>query len=297
MSLRPVPRSILRSIWLVFLVGLDQEQTAAAASDISAHTSTSSTLHCRLALHNRLHENHDKSSSPATGPLHFVSCQPLVNGLVTPYSYSLPHDDILLQEAQQRLQTGETVYMTIPKATVEQSRVLSLAQASLHAESPVPLHHRQLQSLPQPIGSLSALVIRVIATDAAPEPTRDELSSYIFDSAVSMRSQMLACSAGKLSIGPTQLRVLDVNVAMSSQGRNYIDLVNAAYDASVLQLQGMSQYSWATDLREMADLLLFVVPDKTVSFDGSNTAQWDWAAYGTIPGQVCVLCGCIRAKG
>ena len=290
MSRRPVRKSILRCSWLALLLGLDHEQTAAAASLSSEHNTTS--LHCRLTLHNRLHESNADLSISA-GPRDFVSCQPIVDGLVTPYSYNLPshEDDSLLQEAQRRLRTGETLYLTVPRAVIQQSRVQSLNQATLHNASPVALHHRQLLGLPQPYGSLSALIIRILATDGEPVPTSDELSYYVFDSATSLRSQLLACSAGKLTIGPTQLRVIDVRIAKAAQGANYIDLVNAAYDAGVLQLQQMSGYSQVTDLREMADLLMFVVPPNTVSYETSNTAQWDWAAYGTIPGQVCV-CVC-----
>lgn len=248
---------------------------------------TNETLHCRLSLHSRFHDNH-------SGPSDTITCQPIVNNTVTPYSYSFASIENtatreLLEAARPKLRRGESVYLALHEAHVHQGRLLSHSQATLH-DSSSPIPHRRL-SLPEPIGTRSALVLRIVATDAAPTPSRDELHYYLFDASISLQSQLLACSSGQLSIVPTSLGVIDVVVPMASKGANYQDLVNAAYDAGVLQVRSQAAgYSSLTDLRDAADLLLFVLPPNTVSYEGSTSeAQWDWAAYGAIPGQQSVF--------
>ncbi|GKY90413.1 hypothetical protein MPSEU_000015100 [Mayamaea pseudoterrestris] len=288
----------------MMLLALLQVTTAAAASPAATVATTSqdkdsaSVLHCRLVLFNALQKQQKQASHTSRD---FVSCQPVEFGVTLPYTYSFTEDKDedaplieILKSAKPRLARGKLLFLKISNGRIAENKVVIAKDASLElfhedetASSSMIRHdHRHLLGAPPNSGTLTAIVIRIIANDAQPTPTSDEMHYYVFDSSMSLRSQLLRCSAGKLNIAPTSFGVLDARVNLSANGRNYLDLVNEAYDAALPVVQRSD--SSITDVRNLSDLIMFVLPPGTIS-TGSGRAQFDWAAFGTIPGQQTVF--------
>jgi len=155
--------------------------------------------------------------------------------------------------------------------------------------------HRQQQrrlvsGKPSSIGTLTALMIRVTTDDAEPYFAADELHHFTFQSEVSLSRQMNRCSFGKLKIQPTKWGVVDVRLeGIMARGQPYDSIVNSVYPSALEEIARSSRNDGDTSsenvfdnanvqsIRELADLILIVLPPGTSSGD-------DWAAQASVGG-------------
>jgi hypothetical protein len=132
-----------------------------------------------------------------------------------------------------------------------------------------PAPHRQLIDAE---GDVSLLVVRVSGLDRSPSLSNAFLYESIFVKDASLKRQFYKCSAGKLNIIPTNMGVLEVSVDININGANVADVVDAADTAGV------------SNLRDYADLTMFVVPQGT---------KWNgdpgWTAYAAFGGGLSVM--------
>jgi hypothetical protein len=242
-------------------------------SAVAGGPSSDETLICGLVLHEMLH-----IAGSNDEPRHFVACQPFMNGRSRPHSYRFPREHGINEyftTILPRLQQGENIVLGIQGGRIYESTLEILENATIEVVEDVHPNERRLEELTtQSTRQLKALVIRILALDAEPTLTAEDLQYLLWDAPVSLRSQLSACSFGKLSVEPTEYGVIDVPVSLVAQKSDYIDLINTAYDSSLDVINAD-----VSDIREVADLVMFVVPPGT----------GDWVAFGAIPGQQSVF--------
>ena len=220
-------------------------------------------------IHNEVMFEPDMYGDIALGD--FYACNPVSdNGYISSESFTLDLPDRILKEYGYRLEEGFSLYVEIPDATLTSDSVLVHSEDQMRVvEPPSNLQHRRRLNRPSTIGSLDVIVIRITANDSEPSYSAHDLYNIMFDDGISMRSQFRMCSNGNLDIRPTVHGVMNVKVNLSVSENSHGAFVNAATVAADALLPSGSR-----SVRDVADLVLFVVPPGTGSF----------AAYATVNG-------------
>jgi hypothetical protein len=123
-----------------------------------------------------------------------------------------------------------------------------------------PSSFRHLQSS----SSRTVLVLRVIVSNiGSPTVSNDELYLRVFSDGSSLKHQMARCSAGALQLNPTNYGVMDVYVH-ADWGTGRQDIVALAEAATLATIGG-----GYTNVRQIADHIMFVLPNMNDGFVGS----------------------------
>jgi hypothetical protein len=202
-------------------------------------------------------------------------CHPVSSdGLVSLNMYEMKLAPHLMAENSVQLHRGESVYVRIPGGQLSHDRVVIPPGAQPHVLASPPQHVRRLAA-PSTVGTLKMLALRVTALDAEPDASSSEIYDYLFESEVNLKSQLQLCSFGQLHVEPTDAYgVMDVKVPMNANGGSYKAMVNEAYESAldVLRSRGNSNVA---DVRDLADLILVVLPPGT----------GNWKGFATVGGQ------------
>jgi Gametolysin peptidase M11 len=123
--------------------------------------------------------------------------------------------------------------------------------------------YRHLQSS-YSSSSRTVLVLRVIVSNiGSPTVSNDELYLRVFSDGSSLKHQMARCSAGALQLNPTNYGVMDVYVP-ADWGTGRQDIVALAEAATLATIGG-----GYTNVRQIADHIMFVLPNMNDGFVGS----------------------------
>jgi hypothetical protein len=221
----------------------------------------------------------------------FHACHPVnQNGVVSSnmYDLDLPHD--IASHHQSQLRRGKGLYVRVPGGRLSNSTVLVPPNAQLQAleEPPKVQRDRQL-SQPKTAGTLKLLILRIETLDAQPDPTISEIYHYTFESEVSLMSQLQDCSLGQLRIVPADAyEVMEVKIPTSASGNTYKSLVNQGYASALSEIRSRGNRN-LEDIRELADLIMVVLPPGT----------GNWKGFASVGGQQSVRahsCHCLYAS-
>jgi Gametolysin peptidase M11 len=111
--------------------------------------------------------------------------------------------------------------------------------------------------------SRTAIVFRINGPLGSPSASTDQLWGAIFTSGNSVKHQLARCSAGQLQLNPTNYGIRDIYI--NAYGNtNQGELAQMAEAAAIQSLGG--GYS---DIRQAADHIIFVMPNRGDNFVGS----------------------------
>jgi hypothetical protein len=144
-------------------------------------------------------------------------------------------------------------------------------------------HRELIRGFGNVTGDVTLLVVRIIGKDRfgrVKETSMSNLELYdsIFVKEASLKWQYDKCSAGKLSMNPTDKGVLNVRVNMDMEGAD-TELVIRAVEA-----EGIKLLTGVTGFRDYADLTMFVVPQGTKSRGDPG-----WTGYAIVNGRGSVM--------
>jgi hypothetical protein len=140
-----------------------------------------------------------------------------------------------------------------------------------------PSSSRHLQSS----SSRTVLVLRVIVSNiGSPTVSNDELYLRVFSDGSSLKHQMARCSAGALQLNPTNYGVMDVYVH-ADWGTGRQDIVALAESATLATIGG-----GYTNVRQIADHIMFVLPNMNDGFVGSAEMCPNFSAGTSTYGDV-----------
>jgi hypothetical protein len=222
-------------------------------------------LLCQLKLYGVFYEKTIFSRKVQQEPDSFIVCHPLDdNDRVSELMYKIDLSESVLAEVRPRLKQSEQVHVQITDAIVQHDVVVMQKTSTVQVLAAT--GRRQLKP-PALTGDLTALMLRVVATDSEPDDSEELLHQLTFGTSISLASQLFDCSAGKFRLSPTEHGVLTVNVDIAAYGSSRELLANAALEAAGVLL--------GLDIYYAADFLMIVLPPGT----------GDWAAFGVIPGK------------
>jgi hypothetical protein len=204
------------------------------------------------------------------------------DGLISLSMYALELPPHIVVESRAQLRRGESVYVWIPGGQLSHDSVVVPPGVQPNILARPPQHVRRLAA-PPTVGTLKMLALRVTALDSEPEASSSEIYDYLFESEVSLKSQLQWCSSGQLHVEPTDAYgVMNVNIPMNANGGSYKALVNAAY-ASALDILRSRGKSNVEDIRDLADLILVVLPPGTGNWKGFATVGGQQSVRVAIP--------------
>lgn len=243
-----------------------------ASSSDSRSSATSDDILCLLSLHD-VWNDEPSSSSGATNTRSM--CHPVDHGIVSDLMYELELPQLSLQSYRRRMLLGEEIYVAVKGGSLSSDSYSVLFHNFTHIqEVPSPFGHQRVLAGPTKTGDITAILIRVTATDSQPDLTADQLMDVTFQNRMSLSKQLRRCSFNQLRLSPTSYGVLDVSVNVAAEGNDHKVLVNAGYEAAKeLVPEGTET------IRSLADLIMFVIPPGT----------GNWAAFATIPGKQSVF--------
>eukprot|EP00536_Pseudo-nitzschia_multiseries_P014124 jgi/Psemu1/37652/gm1.37652_g len=152
-------------------------------------------------------------------------------------------------------------------------------------EDPIPVRdrHRRRLEAPPSMGTLRALVIRVVdRRGTAPDAGIDQLRDDVFEDQTCLKTQFEACSYGKLSIVPGRLGLVASAVGGGPEIHDGVAQVSVDYDvsASTATKEGLQQAALEASFLQFGnlyespyfDLILYCMPPGT----------GDWVAYAFV---------------
>lgn len=215
-------------------------------------------------------------------------------------TYQIIPPETIIRDRRDLLLRGQEVYLEIPRGHVVNDQVIlpSTSGDEHHGIRIIPKpeilssndngndnnRNRQLaKSRPKSTGSFQAVMIRIIANDAEPTFSAEQLYNYLFSTTeLSAKSQLEACSGGALTIKQDDnpdLRVMEVKIDTDVEGKTNKALMNMAEVA--INQQYKDTLLNGKSIRDYTNALMFVVPPGTGS----------WAAFATVSGKsVCSAC-------
>jgi hypothetical protein len=199
----------------------------------------------------------------------FYVCNPVESdGYISGLMYTVQLSEDILANKKDALASGEDIFVAISGATLAVDSVVVSDSTYMRVAEPAFNIRNRRNLKPNTQGILYVVVVRIIANDAEPEFTAEELYQLLFQDDVSMRTQYEKCSFGKLKMFPSSYGVLDVKVNMNAAGSTYSLLMNAAGPIADSMVADRS-------VRDVADLIMFVIPPGTGG----------WAAFATVAGK------------
>jgi hypothetical protein len=145
------------------------------------------------------------------------------------------------------------------------------------------------------MGILNVLIVRVIGNDSEPSVSVDDLARYTFLEDVSLKNQMLQCSAGQLIVLPARVGTNSsgvVDIPLGNRSINGTDRTIIVNEALTMLRSILERFEPASDdaknaanngetiLDSIADFIMVIVPKG--SFPNA------WAAYGVVNGRLTV---------
>jgi Gametolysin peptidase M11 len=120
--------------------------------------------------------------------------------------------------------------------------------------------HRNLGA----VGSRTVMIFRVTSNAiGVPTISHDELYRAFFSDSNSLKHQMNRCSAGQLSLNPTNFGIMDIVIDGVSMGTSRADVVAVAEQAARAYVGNPA------NIRDIADHVVFVLPDRGDNFVGN----------------------------
>lgn len=215
----------------------------------------------------------------------FYACNPIISHgdlyNISETHYTLELTESLQEQYQIQITKKEDTYLSIPDGeirTEDASIFVPDPRIASFVFLPGVLSRRKLEVEFWSNGArLRVLPIRILTNDGKkPSYKADDLYKYIFADTNSLKWQFHRCSVGKLTIEPTSIGVLNVNVDQPAS--IYRDaLVNEATTVAIRKLGDLVGTSSISSLQDYADLIMFITPP----MDG-------WVALGFIGGRVSV---------
>jgi hypothetical protein len=223
-------------------------------------------LVCKVILLDIVYEPYIVSHS--TNGEVFFACHPVrADGKVIGLLYTLDLPKTLLEPHREQIVKGGDLFISIPGGGLaSDSVIIPDVDTVVLVEAPANLQSgRSLNS--RTTGTLELIIIRIIAKDASPNFSADELRGYIFENDISVKHQYSLCSWGKLNFEPVQGGIMEVEIDIAAQGQSYMTIMNAG-ETRANEVVGRT-------VREMVDHIMFVIPPGTGS----------WAAFAAVSGK------------
>jgi hypothetical protein len=167
-------------------------------------------------------------------------CMPMVDEVVSEMAYPMILPDSFLAENADELYASDRDILIDGAALIDNSYVSIPEGASIQL-----IRKSRVVTVPEEYVTRKMLIVRVSTKDASPGLTREQMSEKTFAKrSLTMRSQYLACSHGKLTFdaAPDSLAsgmkdgVLDIELDLKVADMSRQNLTNAAIEATQLAL-------------------------------------------------------------
>lgn len=193
-------------------------------------------------------------------------CMPMVGEAVSEMAYPMTLPSSFLAENIDDLYASDRDILIDGGALIDNSYIAIPDGALIQL-----IRKSRVVTVPQDYVTRKMLIVRVSTKDASPGLTREEMSEKTFaDRPLTMRSQYLACSHGKLTFdaAPDSLApgmkggVLEVDLDLNIAGMSRQNLTNAAITATQLALDA--------DIADVVDNVIICHPPGSAG---------SWVAY------------------